>query len=80
MNSGKTYMIVGGNLALVPVEHAEKIAKKEMLVARAIALRDVIDRTDIGSTMRDAASVEHKDLMGKIIRLNRRIPPCVQFV
>ena len=80
MNSGMTYMIVGGMLAMVPVEHAEKIAKKELYAARAMELRKLIDSTDIGSTMRDAASLEFRGLIEKIVRLNRRIPACVQFV
>ena len=80
MNSGKVYMIVGGQLAMVPQQHAEKLQKKEMLHARAVYLRDIVQNEDFGSTVRDVASLELKEIMGKIIRLNRRIPACVQFV
>ena len=80
MNSGKVYMIVGGQLAMVPQQHADKLQKKEMLHARAVYLRDIVQNEDFGSTVRDVASLELKEIMGKIIRLNRRIPACVQFV
>lgn len=80
MNSGKVYMIVGGQLAMVPQQHADKLQKKEMLHARAVYLRDIVQNEDFGSTVRDVAGLELKEIMGKIIRLNRRIPACVQFV
>lgn len=79
MTSGKTYMIVGGNLALVPVEHAEKIQKKEMLAHRAMELKTIVQYAQ-NQLMADTASMELKEVMGKIVRLNRRIPACVQFV
>lgn len=79
MNSGKVYMIVGGQLAMVPVEHADKIQKKEMLAHRAMELKTIVQYAE-DKTMADVASLELKEIMGKIIRLNRRIPACVQFV
>ena len=79
MNSGKVYMIVGGSLAMVPVEHADKIQKKEMLAHRAMELKTIVQYAE-DKTMADVASLELKEIMGKIIRLNRRIPACVQFV
>ena len=82
MNSGKVYMIVGGQLAMVPQQHADKLQKKEMLHARAVQLRDFINNlSEIGQQKQaDVAGLELKEIMGKIIRLNRRIPACVQFV
>jgi len=79
MNSGKVYMIVGGSLAMVPKEHADKIQKKEMLAHRAMELKTIVQYAE-DKTMADVASLELKEIMGKIIRLNRRIPACVQFV
>lgn len=79
MNSGKVYMIVGGQLAMVPQEHAEKIQKKEMLAHRAMELKTIVQYAD-NQLMADTASLELKEIMGKIIRLNRRIPACVQTV
>ena len=79
MNSGKVYMIVGGQLAMVPQQHAEKLQKKEMLAHRAMELKTIVQYAE-DKTMADVASLELKEIMGKIIRLNRRIPACVQFV
>lgn len=78
MDSGKVYTIVGGKLALVPKQHLDKINKKEVLVRRAAELHDIVQSTDHQMTA-DVAGLELKEIMGKIIRLNRRIPPCVQF-
>ena len=78
----KTYAIVGGKLAKVPMEYADKINKKEMLVARAAALQTYMNSlSEVGTKVEYAtASYELNQLMTKIIRLNRQIPPCVQFV
>ena len=79
MDSGKVYMIVGGQLAMVPKEHVEKIQKKEMLAHRAMELKTIVQYAD-NQLMADVAGLELKEIMGKIIRLNRRIPACVQTV
>ena len=79
MDSGKVYMIVGGQLAKVPTEHVEKIQKKEMLAHRAMELKTIVQYAE-NQVMADVAGLELKEIMGKIVRLNRRIPPCVQFV
>ena len=76
----KTYAIVGGKLAKVPMEYADKITKKEMYVARAAVLDAIIHASDLDRLTRDTASYELNQIMGKIIRLNRQIPPVVQFV
>jgi hypothetical protein len=71
-------MMVSGLPALVPVEHAKKVQKKQDLVAQARQLQ-------IG--MESSTSVEYSLLeeqlfktMGKIRNLSRRIPPCVKFI
>ena len=78
----KTYAIVGGKLAKVPMEYADKINKREMMVARAAALQTYMNSlSEVGTKVEYAtASYELNQLMTKIIRLNRQIPPCVQFV
>jgi hypothetical protein len=71
-------MIVSGHRALVPVAHHAKIAKKETLVAKACQLQRGLDATTgIGN---DIIREELEKTIGKIIRLNRRIPACVQFI
>ena len=71
-------MIVSGHRALVPVAHHAKIAKKETLVAKACQLQRGLDATTgIGN---DLSREELEKTIGKIIRLNRRIPACVQFI
>ncbi len=71
-------MIVSGRPALVPVAHHAKIANKETLVARASQLQRGLDATTgIGN---DIIREELENVIGKILRLNRRIPACVQFI
>ena len=71
-------MIVSGRPALVPVAHHAKIAKKETLIAKARQLqRGLNATTGIGN---DIIREELEKTMGKIIRLNRRIPACVKFI
>ena len=71
-------MIISGRRALVPVAHHAKIAKKETLVAKARQLQRGLDATTgIGN---DIIREELENVMSQIIRLNRRIPACVQFI
>jgi hypothetical protein len=71
-------MMVSGLPALVPVEHAKKVQKKQDLLAQFRQLKD---------GMESCTSVEYSLLeeqlfktMGKIRNLSRRIPPCVKFI
>ena len=71
-------VLVSGRRALVPVAHHAKIAKKETLVAKARQLQRFMDATpdvDLPLTQKELENV-----MSQIIRLNRRIPACVQFI
>ena len=60
----------------VPAEHAKKFIKKEQLVREAVSLRMLLNSdANLGghrATLQDRLI----QLSGKIIRLNRRIPPC----
>lgn len=60
---------ISGKRALVPAEHKAKILRKEALVSEALALQNAGGPVE-----------ELKKIAGKIIRLNRQIPPCVQFI
>ena len=82
MNSGKVYVIVGGQLAMVPEKYVEKLQKREMLVAHAATLKTYINNlSEIGTQLQaDVAGQELAQTVRKIISLNRRIPNCVQFV
>ena len=84
MNTNRVHIIIGGELATVPREHVEKFQKKEMLVTRAAELSKIVksleNATGSAAMLRDTASLELRDIMGKIIRLNRRTPRCVEFV
>lgn len=71
----KVEMIVSGRKALVPVNKAKMIAKKQELVAQAIELRELAN-TMPASQYNLAVDA----IMTKIIRLNRQIGPCVQFL
>lgn len=71
-------MTVGGRQAMVPAEHAKKVQKKQILVAYAMRLQKCM-AADAG-VGRAIWQKEIEKTMGKIIRLNRRIPPCVKFI
>jgi hypothetical protein len=71
-------MMVSGKPAMVPAEHAKKVARKQQLVAEAMRLNDA---TNNCSGLPRAILLEQRQkVMAKIIRLNRQIPPCVRFV
>ena len=67
-------MTVSGKKALVPVEKAKMVAKKQEIVAAVRAIQNK------GSDMSTADENRINDLVSKIIRLNRRIGPCVRFI
>jgi hypothetical protein len=73
----KVEMVVGGKRALVDADMAKKMAKKEALVAEALAFKkfynaDPVNHAYVGPMI--------EKVMGKIIRLNRTIRPNVQFL
>jgi len=71
-------MTVGGMQAMVPVEHAKKVQKKQELVAQAMRLQTGMEScTGVAHTILQEQLME---TMGKIRNLNRRIPPCVKFI
>ena len=71
-------MTVSGKQAMVPVEHAKKVQKKQDLVAQAMRLQTGMAAcTGVGHAILQEQLME---IMGKIIRLSRRIPPCVRFI
>ena len=71
-------MAVGGMQAMVPVEHAKKVQKKQELVAQAMRLQTGMAAcTGVAHTILQEQLME---TMGKIRNLNRRIPPCVKFI
>ena len=71
-------MTVSGKQAMVPVEHAKKVQKKQDLVAQAMRLKTGMAAcTGVGHAILQEQLME---IMGKIVRLSRRIPPCVKFI
>lgn len=61
-------MMVSGRLARVPVDKAELVAKKQVLIKKAKALQDT------------GATDEFRKVMTQLQRVSRQIGPCVQFV
>ena len=71
-------MTVGGMPAMVPVEYAKKVQRKQDLVADVKRLQAGINAcTGFGQTLLQEQLLK---TMGKIIRLRRSIPPCVKFI
>lgn len=60
----------------VPAEHAKKFIKKNELVTQAMGLKAVLSDPNASVADRHQATRQLDEIMGKIIRLNRRIPPC----
>jgi hypothetical protein len=72
------HMMVSGRAAMVPAEHARKIARKQELVAQAVRLNDATN--NCSGLPRQILQEQRQQVMAQIIRLNRQIPPCVRFV
>ena len=71
-------MTVGGKPALVPMLHAKNVQKKQDLVAEAKRLQTGMESCT--GTGYEILLEQLSKTMGKIIRLHRRIPPCVKFI
>lgn len=71
-----TIVIQHGRPYRVPVEHARKFIRKNELVAQAMGLKDIIADPQLSWADKAVAQRELSTIMGKIIRINRRIPPC----
>lgn len=71
----KVEMIVSGRRALVPANKAKLIQRKQDLVAQAIEIRNRGNEMSAAEHLRLTS-----EICEKIIRLNRRIGPCVQFI
>ena len=71
-----TVVMQHGRPYRVPVEHAKKFIKKNELVTRAIGLKAVINDPTVNIAEKTVAQRELSEIMSKVIRLNRRIPPC----
>jgi hypothetical protein len=71
-------MTVGGLQAMVPVEHAKKVQKKQDLVAQARRLQVGMEAcSGVGF---DILEKQLFETLTKIRNLSRRIPPCVKFI
>lgn len=75
----KVEMLVAGKRALVDADMVKKLVRKDMLVATAKDLQDKIaaEKDPICVRLLNDSLAE---TMGKIIRLNRTIRPCVRFL
>jgi len=71
-------MTVGGLQAMVPVEHAKKVQKKQDLVAQARRLQ--VGMESCSGVGFDILEKQLFETLTKIRNLSRRIPPCVKFI
>lgn len=74
----KVQMIIGGREALVDADMVKPMTKKAELVAAAGRLQGVMN-----AVPREAEPIlqaQLQEIMGKIIRMNRRIRKNVQFI
>lgn len=71
-------IVYHGRQALVPADQVKNLKRKEKLVAEAKVL-DANWKSAKG-VAKQMALIELQNHMSKIIRLNRQIPPCVQFL
>lgn len=76
---GYAYVTVDGKSAMAPVDKCSSIGKKNQAVARALEIKAIMDQNPSLKT-NPLLVREMKEAMGKIVRLNRKIGPCVIFV
>lgn len=75
----KVEMLVAGKRALVPADMVKKLVRKDMLVATAKDLQDKL-AAEKDPICKRLLTESLTQTVGKIIRINRTIPPCVQFI
>lgn len=68
MQSGRPYR--------VPSEYAKKFIKKNELVTQAMSLKSMLKDSTLNIVDREQLSQQLNKIMGKIVQLNRKIPPC----
>lgn len=71
-----TIVMQNGRPYRVPVEHARKFIKKNELVAQAMGLKSVLSDSEVTLADKHIVTQQLNEIMGKIIRINRLIPPC----
>lgn len=71
-----TIVMQHGRPYRVPAEHARKFVRKDELVTQAMGLKAVIADTKTSWADKVIAERELSEIMSKIIRINRKIPPC----
>lgn len=64
----------------VPSEHADKFIQKNGLVEQASALEKFIKSEDVSAENKFLAERELRNVMSKIIKLNRKIPRCARSI
>jgi len=72
-------MIVYGKRALVDSDMVKKIVRKELLFNQAQELEFKLN-LESDSIRKQLLKDSLNEIMGKIIRLNRSIRPCVEFI
>ena len=75
----KVKMLVAGKPALVDADMAKKIVRKELLAHTAQDLENLL-KLESDPVCQEFLKDSLNEVMGKIIRLNRTIRPCVQFL
>lgn len=71
-------IIIGGRRASVPEDQVKNVLRKEKLVKEGLILQANWKAMPAG-VAKSVALIDLQNHMEKIIRLNRRIPPCVRF-
>ena len=70
----KVETVLNGRRCYVPIEHLNKLHEKEKTVKMAFVYQELVAA---GQTEYEAYL---QKLMRKIRNLNRKIPPCVEFI
>lgn len=76
LRNGFVRVMLSGRPFQVPAEHFDKFMKKERLVDEAMNLKFSLRDETLPRLHRAVLEERLSKLVGKIIRLNRRIPPC----
>jgi hypothetical protein len=76
LRNGFVRVVLSGRPFQVPAEHAKSFLKKDKLVYEATVAKMALKDETLPRLHRSVIEGRLTKLMGKIIRLNRRIPPC----
>lgn len=72
--------MVTGEMMLFPKQYAKKVIRRNELAISAMALQKALVKVHQANKTCNELDNELREVMEKIVRLNRQIPPCGEVV